>query len=1135
MVPAFVLPMASVTAGRTTSSGGKSHSRSVSPKLRGPSSGPSPPGYGYHHLGHQFSCVSSIYPGLLQGASRRPPSSSPSVGQSARSINGLRCTAAAADGVRPVNQSSGGVGAERVVIHYYRHDGEAHQFGLHVWEDVKSPTRWEMPLPAAAKSNKGWVEYDVALAPGAEKLSFIVHRGNEECTRVEDYDVTAVDAPSFEVWVVAGNGELFTNEPDLHLLPTGVVDLKRARAIWVARDIIAVPFGDNRIHATTEFELVASASAGLQLNEHGRVVNDGGDIRYLTLVNAGGDGHGGWSEPDARAAGEKYPHVVREGHTCLRLPPDLDAADVASLLKCQLVVTARRDGVLQDATSVQTHGAIDDLFGRYDGPLGAEIDEGHVTVRLWAPTAKSVHLRLFSEARGGVPEHVIPMTEDATSGVWTTEGDGDWVGKYYQYAVEVYHPWADGAPPSGCGNLVTSIVTDPYSRSLSANGVRTHIADLDAPELKPSGWDYLQKPPASYEPTDSAIYELHIRDFSALDETVPSDLRGKYGAFGATDSTPVKHLAGLAAAGLTHVHLLPSYDFGSVPERAEQQQTVDYDYLAACAPNSDEQQAAIALVADYDSYNWGYDPVHYGVPEGSYASDPDGSLRVLEYRQMVSDLAAIGLRTVCDVVYNHTLSAGPSDSQSVLDKVVPGYYHRRNMDGYYENSTCCNNTASENLMMERLIVDDLKHWAKTYKVDGFRFDLMGHLMMRTIERARDALAALTMEKDGVDGKGIYMYGEGWDYAEVEKNRVGVNACQLNLGGTGVGSFNDRLREGIMGGSPFGDPRIQGVLTGLYFAPNGLIDQGSQESQRHRVMEDTEKIIAAMAGNLRSYTFTNRFGNEVVGSDAAWEGSNVAYANEPCETVNYVSAHDNETLFDGITLKSAPDTPLSVRCRLNRVAVSIVALSQGVPFFHAGDEILRSKSLDRDSYNSGDWFNRLDYSGDTHNFGIGLPGKDKNGARYGYIKGLLADPSLKPGKNEIMLSTAHMREVLAIRRSSPLFRLSSAVEIQKRVTFYNTGPYQSPGVIVMGLSDDDADGVATIDPSFKRILVCVNVTGEAVTVDDPNMMRDLAGVEMELHPLQGSEAPDDAHLAMAKWVGGEATVPPYTVVVFVERR
>ena len=514
---------------------------------------------------------------------------------------------------------------------------------------------------------------------------------------------------------------------------------------------------------------------------------------------------------------------------------------------------------------------------------------------------------------------------------------------------------------------------------------------------------------------------------------------------------------------------------------------------------------------------------------------------------MVQGLNKIGLRTVCDVVYNHTLSAGPTDGKSVLDKCVPGYYHRRNMDGFYENSTCCNNTASENSMMERLIVDDLVHWARDYKVDGFRFDLMGHIMLRTIIKARDALASLTVEKDGVDGRSIYLYGEGWDYAEVERNRVGVNASQLNLAGTGVGSFNDRLREGIMGGSPFGDPRTQGVLTGLFFAPNGFIEQGTADNQRDRVMEDCEKVIAAMAGNLKEYRFINRKGFSTPGKDAAWVGSNVGYAAEPRETVNYVSgefillplsvwairlltsclfyftAHDNETLFDGITLRSAADVPLAVRCRINRIAVAVVAFSQGVPFFHAGDEILRSKSLDRDSYNAGDWFNRLDYTGETHNFGIGLPSRDKNGDRYGYIGNLLGDLSLRPGRDEIMRSDAHMRECLAIRRSSPLFRLRTAAEVERRVTFYNVGPAQEPGVIAMMVRDAPPGHPEQVCDRFQKVLVCVNVTGHAVTLKDEQLGLDIYGCTLETHPLQGMVCPDE-YLAAATCVGGAPTVP-----------
>ena len=1061
----------------------------------------------------------------------------------------------------------------KLTVHYYRHDEKAATFGLHVWGTrVQSPTSWDAPVSAVLAAGAAavdptvigvnptpkWVTFEVLLLDpndpsitpksGDPSLSFIVHRGDEQCAKVENFLDDGSGHVDHSVWIVAGNPAVFTDEPDLSKLPTGDVDLSKARAIWVSEQCVALPFAVDPLAVSVE--LVASSDGGLAVTDQGSggvVCEHGhGDVRYIPLEID----EMKWSSKDAGDAGDKYPHIRAAGYTIARVPKAYVEQDYAPwLLKCQLAVQAKditadgSHGRLRDATSVQNHGAIDDVFGSYDGPLGAEISkpgfggfggESKVTIRLWAPTARDVTLRVFDNASYDSRSFEVTMNE-ARDGVWVAEGPLDWEGKYYQYVVDVFHPWGGGP----AGSFVQSIATDPYARSLSADGERVHICDIDSPELKPSQWDDTEKwkkgTIQSSEPTDYAIYELHVRDFSAMDESTPWDVRGKYLAFNEVDTVPTKHLASLAQSGLTHVHLLPSYDFGSVPERAEHQKTVDHEWLRSLPSNSTDQQAAVASIANDDAFNWGYDPVHYGVPEGSYATNPDGSTRVLEYRQMVKGIANLGLRTIVDVVYNHTLSAGPTDRRSVLDKVVPGYYHRRNFDGHYENSTCCNNTASENLMMERLIVDDLVHWATDYKVDGFRFDLMGHIMLRTMVRARDAVNSLTVQTHGVDGSKIYLYGEGWDYAEVVHGRVGQNASQLNLGNTGIGSFNDRLREGVMGGSPFGDPRVQGVMTGLYFHPNMFIDQGGEESQKKKVIEDSEKVITAMSGNLREYKFTNKDGFETPTRDACWVGSNVGYAAQPRETVNYVSAHDNETLFDGIMLRSAVDVSLDVRCRINRLAVATVAFSQGVPFFHAGDEILRSKSLDRDSYNSGDWFNRLDYTGETHNFGIGLPGREKNGDRYRFIGDLLGDLSLRPDQKMIAQSTKHFKEVLEIRNSSPLFRLADAGDVQKRITFYNTGVTQTPGVIVMVISDDKADGVTqTICKKFSKILVCVNVSPHEQTICDTNLATDLAGAQMVAHPLQGTIAPDD-YLLGAKVVGGSVVVPGHTACVFVEPR
>jgi len=439
--------------------------------------------------------------------------------------------------------------------------------------------------------------------------------------------------------------------------------------------------------------------------------------------------------------------------------------------------------------------------------------------------------------------------------------------------------------------------------------------------------------------------------------------------------------------------------------------------------------------------------------------------------------------------------------------------------------------------MSRLIVDDLVHWVRTYKVDGFRFDLMGHLMLSTMIKAKEALQSLTIEKDGVDGRSIYLYGEGWDYAEVAQGRVGRNASQLNLANTGIGSFNDRVREGCIGGSPFGDPRLQGFLTGLYYTPNGAVDQGDEDSQRYRMMEDGEKIVAALAGNVRDFRFVNRHGIEVPTSSAAWPNSNVGYAGEPAETVNYVSAHDNETLFDSIVLRAASTVSLEDRCRINHVATAIIALSQGVPFFHAGDEILRSKSLDRDSYSSGDWFNRLDYSGETHNFGIGLPGAQKNGDRYPFIAPMLANTEMRPSKELIRAATMNFCEVLSIRKSTSLLRLRSTREIKRRMKFYNRGPSQYPGLIVAAINDGDAStrpGLSVVDDNFKRLVIALNATPNTVSHEEADLLVDFAGVNLELHPLAGSLTKDERTLS-STFNEGVLSIPPYTWAVFVQRR
>jgi pullulanase-type alpha-1,6-glucosidase len=288
-------------------------------------------------------------------------------------------------------------------------------------------------------------------------------------------------------------------------------------------------------------------------------------------------------------------------------------------------------------------------------------------------------------------------------------------------------------------------------------------------------------------------------------------------------------------------------------------------------------------------------------------------------------------------------------------------------------------------MMGKLMVDSVVTWAREYKVDGFRFDLMGHHSKANMLAVRAALDSLTVPKDGIDGKKVYLYGEGWNFGEVANNARFVQASQLNMGGTGIGTFSDRLRDAVRGGGPFDqDPRIQGFATGLYTDSNGAPVNGTPEQQRARLLLHHDQIKVGLAGNLRDYTFVNRDGVTVRGSQVDYNGQPAGYAADPSETITYVDAHDNETLFDVIQYKVPHQTSMPDRVRVNTVALSTTALAQGPSFWHAGTDLLRSKSLDRNSYNSGDWFNRVDWSYQDSTWGSGLPPREDNESKWDYM-------------------------------------------------------------------------------------------------------------------------------------------------------
>jgi pullulanase-type alpha-1,6-glucosidase len=740
-------------------------------------------------------------------------------------------------------------------------------------------------------------------------------------------------------------------------------------------------------------------------------------------------------------------------------------------------------------------------------------------VALWAPTAQQVELLVHEGPRGGSPR-VVQMTR-SDCGVWQAEGPRDWQGQYCTYRITVYCPWTQ--------RIEVSEATDPYSVALAADGARTQFAAIDAAELRPEGWDGNAAPPLAAL-TDTSIYELHIRDFSASDDSVPEGLRGKYGAFGLTETRGGRHLAELQRAGLTHVHLLPAYDFATVPERPRDQQTLR-ENLSRLPPDSERQQEAVLAVSQSDAFNWGYDPVHYSTPEGSYAVEVDGAGRTREFRGMVMGLHRAGLRVVLDVVYNHTFHSGPHSRYSVLDKVVPAYYHRLEADGSICGSAFGANNAPEHAMMERLVIDDLLHWAVQYRVDGFRFDIMSCLMVGTMERARDALRALTLEEHGVDGARMVLYGEGWDFGEVTGNQRGRNASQLNLAGTGIGTFNDRLRDAILGGSPFAPSREQGLVNGLALQSNrhmlGALPPPDQSELLGRL---TDMALVSLAGNLRSFPIEDHTGRRVLGKQVTYAGTQPAgYAAEPVETVNYTSCHDGEILFDQLIMKPEDEVTVEERSRMAVLAQWMVALSQGLVFFHAGDELLRSKSLDRDSYDSGDWFNRLDFSGAANNFGVGLPVASKNREQWHEKRPFLARKELQPGPELIDRTKQAFLAALQVRYSSPLFRLPTAAAIASQLRFHNTGPRQVPGVIVMELLSADvakaAEGVD--DPRHRRILVAFNARPERHTLRWPAGSGDL-----RLHPELPGWMAEAGQQALYP---GSTVVPARSTVVLVEPR
>ncbi|MGY3859617.1 pullulanase-type alpha-1,6-glucosidase [Aeromonas intestinalis] len=1004
-------------------------------------------------------------------------------------------------------------------------DGPFASHSLHLWNnDACNATAegglnasWDDASKTASAADSFGPAWVVPLSKMEGCINFIARNGELANLTGADMKVEFSDHPDRTVAIVAGKNEIFGSRAEAFTAAFGVAG---ASAHLIDGNTLIWQGGKDKPHV----RLYYTESGTITANSEGVF-----DFPYLKLT------------PTSLTAEQqaKYPHL--KDAAAFALP---SAADLKPLLKGELVaIGTDASGVLQGATLVQSAGALDAVYAEAAAKLsyGAMVEGGNVTFRLWAPTAKSVKLALFDENHQPLGERA--MTLDEASGSWSLQGGSDLVGKYYRYAIEVYHPLSR--------KLESYQVTDPYSLSLAMNSEFSQVVDLDDPALKPEGWDSLKAPHSQANPADIVIYEAHVRDLTGNDESTPAEHRGKFLGLTDGDSVPVKHLKSLAKSGVSHLHLLPVFDIATIDEDPAKVANISDDFSKLCEVNPEVKNSKFAshcgggqtiasvledlqttdskenpvvqelygYLRGVDSFNWGYDPYHYTTPEGSYATDAEGTVRIKEFREMVQAIKQnIGMNVVMDVVYNHTNEAGLS-SKSVLDKIVPWYYQRLNPEtGSVENSTCCSNTAPEHAMFAKLIDDSLVTWARDYKIDAFRFDLMGH-------HPRDQIVQALAEVKKVNPE-MYFYGEGWNFGEVENDKRFVQATQKHLGGTGIGSFSDRLRDAVRGGSPFdggeGIRKTQGFGNGAFIDPNE-VDGVDLATALHQ----SDLVRLGMAGNLKEFVLTDKDGIPKKGSDIDYNGQAAGYAQDPTEIQNYVSKHDNQTLFDNLVYKAPAGADL---VRMQGVSLATAMLGQGIPFTHAGSELLRSKSMERDSYDSGDWYNRVDYTLGDNNFDKGLPRKDKDEANYGLIEQVLGQHS-KPTPDQIAEMQGFYQELAELRQSSRLLRLGSGAEVIKRVDFRNTGPDQIPGLIVMSV--DDGTGAGTdLDPTIDGLVVMINASNASRSIGDFRDGNDQP-IDLSGMVLSSAHRGTDSIASGASVSGGELNLGPWSAAVFVK--
>lgn len=589
--------------------------------------------------------------------------------------------------------------------------------------------------------------------------------------------------------------------------------------------------------------------------------------------------------------------------------------------------------------------------------LGAVYSPKMTRFKVWAPEAESVKLNLYKQGEGDnlIEQHIM---KKSANGTYVFEKQGDCNGIYYTYTV-VNHGEEQEA-------------VDPYTKAAGVNGQRGMVINLA--KTNPQGFemDGYRNPEHI---TDAIIYEGSVRDFT-MDESSGVFHNGKF--LGLTEANTTNHfgeataLDYISGLGVTHVQILPAFDFETVDEKNQKAQ-----------------------------YNWGYDPDNYNVPEGSYAVSPyDGAVRIQEMKQMVLALHSRGIGVIMDVVFNHTYRRDDSN----LQRIVPGYYYRSDETGYTNGSGCGNEVASDRPMVQKLIVDSLIYWAKEYHIDGFRFDLMGVLDIDTMNVIAERLKEIRPD--------IYLYGEGWNggpssLAE-EKRAFKASAKKM----PGIGMFNDDIRDTIKG-SVFYDDHL------------GFVNGGTHLE------------------NALRYGITGAVAHPQVDYDAY--GSR-PWAKEPGQSINYVSCHDNYTLWDKLSV-SCPEASEEKKKAMNRLCAAIVFTSQGVPFIQAGEEFLRSKPLPEkkgfaeNSYNMPDAVNSIKWD-NIHEYPDMIA----------YYKGLMA-----------------------LRKAHPVFRMQSEAEMTQNLCFLSDTPENVVAYLLKGKGADDTP---------ENILVIFNGNDEEILYNLP---------------------------------------------------